>query len=167
MTGKKGVFGPAVIGEEAFAKEQEEVAKGIDYFGPAVVGDSEPQKPTAAQLREQPGLAALHGIKTEQAPASVPAPQLPAPAPSSPPADNPQLSVRKLEEALEAGSSVDPLIELEFQRPEGPRKDALRLFVKFEKRNLRHEVEGDVYARPEVLERLEAGIKGKPATVPA
>ncbi|SRR6266571_1293969 len=153
---KKGVFGPLVIGEAAAALEQEEVAKGIDYFGPGVVGDSPPQRPTPQQLKDQPGLAALHGIEPAAPPPS-PQPGLPEPEPK--PVKS-QLALEKLKDALEDNPFIlDTMIETEFERAEGPRKEALRLFIKEENKK------SENTRRVEILERLAAALK--PTTAPA
>ncbi|HYL22494.1 MAG TPA: hypothetical protein VEU74_12085 [Gemmatimonadales bacterium] len=145
MPGKPGHFGPAVIGQEAFEREQAERAKGADVFGPAVISDAGPSKPTPEQLRAQPGLAKLHGMEPK--------------APESKPAVA-QLSVEKLKEALEDNPFIlDGMIAAEFERPGGPRKPALRLLLKVE--------QAKAEPRPEVVARLSEPLKPKPEPVAA
>jgi hypothetical protein len=100
-------FGPRVIGEEQFQKEQqaEEVARKAAYaYGPRVTGEA------PAETAERP-------VKKPAGPAHV-------------------LSVKELEKALKANPSeklLDELIAAEFARPEGqPRKGALRLLLQAE-----------------------------------
>src|SRR6266852_967865 len=110
-----GHFGPAVIGgskpqqpTEAQLKIHPELADyerpevpdgefeleqiwreiGAPVFGPLVIGDPEPQKPTAAQLKQQPDLARLHGLEEPEVPVSAEPPR-------------PQVPVTKLKEYLE------------------------------------------------------------------
>ena len=150
MAGKKGQFGHLVIGKEEAEKEQIEVAKGIDYFGPAVVGEPQPQRPTPQQLRDQPDLARLHGLEP---PAPITGDHPPAPI-EPPKAPKSQLSLEKLKEALDQNEFIlDGCIEAEFERAEGPRKEALRLFIKTE--NLKSENT----RRTDVLERLANALK--------
>lgn len=160
MAGKKGQFGRLVIGEEEAAREQEEVAKGIDYFGPAVVGEPQPQRPTPQQLKDQPDLARLHGLSTEPAAAGS------GGVTTAPPVDDKpaksQLSLEKLKEALDLNPFIlDTMIDAEFERAEGPRKEALRTFIKEENKK------GEPNRRAEVLERLASALTAKPATATA
>lgn len=141
--GKVGHFGPAVIGEEAFLREKAEKEKGADYFGPAVVADAGPSKPTPEQLRRQPDLAKLHGLADPDAPP----PAKPAVA---------QLSLEKLKDALEDNPFIlDGMIAAEFERPEGPRKAALRMLVKIEA--------AKAEPRADVVARLEGALTPKAA----
>jgi hypothetical protein len=163
-----GHFGPAVIGGSkpqeptaAQLKLHPELAKlarpevadgeyeleqawaeiGADIFGPLVIGDSDPQKPTEHQLKMQPGLAKLHGLAEPGAPAQA----------STAPA-RAQVPVAKLEEYLEANPYIlDGVIAAEFERKEGPRKAALRIFLAIEK--------GKGQPRADVVKRIEAGFK--------
>lgn len=133
-----GHFGPAIIGEEEYAKEQAYRAKGAHQFGTAVTGPPEPQKPTEAQLREQPGLAALHGLPDPTSP-SKPAP------------DVVPVSLEKLEEILTANPyTLDGMIDAEFRRPD-VRVGALRMFLKIES--------GRAEPRADVVTRLETALK--------
>lgn len=164
-TRNPGHFGPAVIGgskpqqpTEGQLKTQPELAKlprpeiadgeyekeqawieiGAPIFGPAVIGDPEPQRPTPSQLKAQPGLAKLHGIEE----------------PTGPPATETkaQLPVTKLEEALEANPYIlDGVIAAEFERKDGPRKAALRILLKVE--------QDKAEPRTEVVAKLEGALK--------
>lgn len=142
-----GHFGPGIIGQEEYDKEQNWRAKGANVFGTAVIGPSEPQKPTPEQLRQQPDLARLHGMETE--------------TPASPvaPTKQPQLSLDKLREALQDNPYIiDGAIEAEFTRAEGPRKGALRMILTEEQKKAE--------PRPEVVARLKVAL-GEPVDPPA
>lgn len=140
-----GHFGPGIIGEEEFEKEKNWRDKGANVFGSLVVGPSEPQKPTPEQLRQQPELAALHGLDAPAAPASAPVKQ-------------PQLSIAKLEEALQDNPYIiDGAITAEFERVEGPRKGALRLILAEEQKK--------ADPRDDVVARLKEAL-GEPVEPP-
>ncbi len=70
-----------------------------------------------------------------------------------------QLSLEHLKETLEANpSTLDALIEQEFKRAQAPRKGALRLLIEAERKNVKHEADADVPARPNVIARLETAL---------
>jgi len=116
-----------------------------------VVGPPEPQRPTAQQLKDQPGLAALHGLE----PALPPTQHSGPPAQQDPPKEpKAQLSLDKLKDALDANPFIlDTMIATEFERGEGPRKEALRLFLKEENKK------GEPNRRVDVLEQLANALK--------
>lgn len=129
---------PKVEGGE-WEKEQAFKAVGGHTFGPLVAGASEPQKPTPTQLQQQPGLAELHGLELDGSPkkAAVVA-----------------ITLAALEAMLEDNPyALNGLMDAEFRRAEGPRKNALRLFLKIESASVNPE------PRPEVIEKLQQALK--------
>src|SRR2546421_645374 len=137
------------VADGEFEKEQAWTEIGAPFFGPAVIGDSEPQKPTPEQLKRQPELAKLHGMEAPKAAAAETRAQLP---------------VEKLKEALEDNPFIlDGLIAAEFERPEGPRKAAVRVLLKAEQEKA--EPREDVVAR--LADAVKSGgVGGRSGTGP-
>jgi hypothetical protein len=95
------MFGPAVIGEEAFAEQQKQKATGSDVFGDRVVDRAE-----AEANKHGPELTRKGG-------------------------EEQSLSVDAVTKMLAAnGTLFDTLYEAEVARAEGPRKSALAMFRK-------------------------------------
>ncbi len=135
-----GVFGPRVLGEEAHRREQAIVEKAAHIYGPRVTGEvvplleksaATPVDKTSGPHSDQKGGADQSGEGSAAAGADK------------------YLSVKELEQALEANPAlVDPFLEQEEQR-ELPRSTAL---VKLEKAEM---------ARPggprrSILDRIKA-----------
>jgi len=101
-----GYFGHGVIGKEQYEKEKLQTDEGSAVFGPGVLG-------LAADAVNKPGPGvAGQEVKPEDVP---------------PTPDQPRLSIKELEEALEENPAlVDKLLDAEFARPEGVRKGALQ-----------------------------------------
>lgn len=120
---KPGVFGPAVIGQEQYDAEQKVLEKGSHVFGPLVTGEG-----TFGPAVEPPKQAALpEGVK-----AAAPA------------------SIADVEELLEKNpATFDLLFAAELDRPDGPRKGALRAFK-------RAEEEQGPGARADIIAKIDA-----------
>lgn len=204
-----GVFGRAVIGESKaqrpteaqlkadpslaalhredvpggeYEKEQEWTKGSGQTFGDSVIGDSQPQKPTAAQLRQQPDLGPLHGVRLDEHGRVVPMNPEPAPVAtaevaSSEPAAAPktlkapteaavkrhqQLPIAKIEPTLkEADYLFDSIVKAEFKRADGPRKAAVRLLLKHARQRQQADAQPGLWA--DVIARLEEALKPKAA----
>jgi hypothetical protein len=97
-----GYFGHGVVGKDLHAKEQAAIKDGGDIFGPGVTGVGLPNQ---AVNKAGPGVVG---------------------APAAPPPVAPMLSIKDLEEALNASPLlVDTFLAVELDRPGGPRKGAL------------------------------------------
>lgn len=120
-------YGPRVLGQERYEAQQRIVENAADRYGPRVTG---------------------HLTKAPVAPEVEPAPVVP---PTEPPTTEPaQLSLRKLELALEANPALlDELFEAEQARPD-PRKGAYRLMLEVEAAQAK--------PRHETLERIRAAL---------
>jgi hypothetical protein len=101
-----GYYGPGVIGPERYKEEQALIEKGANIFGPGVTGLGLPNQ---AVNVAGPGVTG----QTDVAPtAAVP--------------EVVSLSIKELEEALEANVAlVDKFLTAELARPGGVRKGAL------------------------------------------
>jgi hypothetical protein len=128
-----GYFGKGVIGEEQYKKEQEAVAEGASVFGPGVLG--------------------LHAD-----PVNKPGPGVTGTSDAEPAAGPPEvvsLSIKELEDALEANAAlVDKFLNAELARPGGVRKGALDALEVAE--SLRPEG-----AREDVLAQIAAARAGE------
>lgn len=124
-----GHFGPGIIGEEQAALEAKIADRAEDKFGPGIL---DPDATTPAYKR---------------APLAVPPEMITALAQAvengtvAPSVDEPgeqgpgflTMSIADLATALEANpDDFDRLMQLEFKRPEGPRKGACRALLKAE-----------------------------------
>jgi len=130
-------FGPLVIGEKQWKKEQDEEAKGTSAFGPAVLGEPGDDKP---------------GITNEPGPDNPLVEETQAPKPA--PKEKESFSVRAVREALAddpVHATIDRMTRAEMFRPEGPRKSALTEILRAEKRR--------PDPRPEVTEMLTDAIQ--------
>jgi len=132
-------YGPGVVGEETFEREQIiDAATRGQMYGPGVIGEEEFEKKMAEREAELAGAAPA---EPEETPGGA------APA-----------NLSDFEAAL-AGEqeNVAPLLEAELSREDGPRKGALRML---------REAESEAgEPRPDVLEMiddaLEAGSGGE------
>ena len=123
-----GHFGPRVIGHQRAKEEAEVKVVGADHFGPRVIGDvlakrrlEARQDDAAKDTRTSPAKK-----KAKKEAAKEEAPKAPVEAPVT-------TNLAELEEALESNAEFyESLYANEFIRPSGPRKSALRLFLKFE-----------------------------------
>lgn len=123
-----GHFGHRVIGQQKAAQEEEVTKIRADHFGPRVIGDVltrrrllERQDDAAKDTRTSPAKkeAKKKADKKKATKAPVAAPVT--------------TNLAQLEEALESNAEFyESLYANEFIRPSGPRKSALRLFLKFE-----------------------------------
>lgn len=118
-------FGHRVIGHRKAAEEAEIQATGASHFGPRVIGDVLAKRRLLARKddgaghekdsRKDPSKKAKAAAKTEAVEVPV------------------TTSLDELEEALEGNAAFyEGLYSQELLRPSGPRKGALRLFLKFE-----------------------------------
>jgi len=127
-TGKAGVFGRAVLGDEEYERQQKVRERGQEVFGPAVTGlnpDGTPYDPRAPK-----GAAGAAPAPTA---ALSPAPPAPGARGLSPlPAGvkaAPASSIAEVKKVLgENPAAFDVLFAAECERAEGPRKGALRVF---------------------------------------
>lgn len=123
-----GHFGPRVIGHQKAKEEAEVKAVGADHFGPRVIGNVlsrrrllERQDAAAKDTRTSP---AKKKARKEAAEEKAPKALVEVPVTTN---------FAELEEALESNAEFyEGLYSNEFIRPSGPRKAALRLFLKFE-----------------------------------
>jgi len=170
-----------------FEKEQawkEKTSKGA--FGPGVIGPSEPQKPTAAQLLRDPTLGPLHGVKLVDGnvvPINTPDPVVAQATVAQQTEEEEvftggvkeptaaqvrahrQVPLKELKKALtESEYLFDSLVKAEFKRPDGPRKQALRILLEHaQEQETKTPPGGDVDAWPPVIARLEEALKPKEA----
>jgi len=129
-------FGPLIIGQAQFDKEQEELKSGAHIFGPAILEHPKKGEKGNVMAGHEPELEVY-----DEAP--------------HPPAEEVEsFSVRAVREALADNpvpSVVDRMVRAEMFRPEGPRKSALTECLRAEKRR------DD--PRPEVVDMLKDTIK--------
>ena len=125
-------FGHRVIGRKKASEEAEAVATRSNHFGPRVIGDvlakrrlKARQDDGAKDSRSTPGKkkakkeAAKKAAEETQEPEVVEAPTT--------------TNLEDLEAALEGNAAFyEGLYSAELLRPSGPRKTALRMFLKFE-----------------------------------
>jgi len=124
-TGKAGVFGRAVLGDEEYERQQKVRERGQEVFGPAVTGlnpDGTPYDPRAPK-----------GVAPAPAAVPTPAPAAPGTRGLSPlPAGvkaAPTSSIAEVKKVLQENpAAFDVLFAAECERAEGPRKGALRAF---------------------------------------
>lgn len=135
MTGKPGMFGPAIIGQAQYDAEQKIVEQGAHVFGHLVTGVGGPDaSPAGGPIIPIAPAPESFGKKAFTLP-----PGIKAAAPAS---------IADLEEVLTANpAAFDILLAAELERPEGPRKGALRLFREAEE-------ELGPAGRPEVLAQI-------------
>ena len=120
-------FGHRVIGHEKAAEEAEVEATRADHFGPRVIGDVlakrrllQRQDDGAKDSRSDPATKKAKKEASQKKAAEV----VEAPVTTS---------LEELEAALEGNAAFyEGLYTQELLRPSGPRKGALRLFLKFE-----------------------------------
>ena len=121
-------FGSRVIGRKKAAEEAEVEKTGADHFGPRVIGDVLAKRRLLARKddgaghekdsRRDPSKKAKKAAKKE----ATEAVEVPV-----------TTSLDDLQAALEGNSEFyEGLYSQELLRPSGPRKGALRLFLKFE-----------------------------------
>ena len=126
-------FGHRVIGRAKASEEAEVEKTGASHFGPRVIGEVLDKR--RRQRREEMGLErdsrsdpAVKQAKKEASQAAPEEPQEPevVEAPTT-------TNLEDLKVALEGNESFyEGLYSAELLRPSGPRKSALRLFLKFE-----------------------------------
>jgi hypothetical protein len=134
-----GHFGERVIGHRKAAEQAEVAEKRADHFGSRVIGDVLAKRRLEARTDEgaqrfkpKKDTRSKPGAKKEKAAAKKAAEEkaevIEAPITSN---------VEELQSALEGNPAFyDQLYEAEFLRPSGPRKSALRLFLKHEMEHL-------------------------------
>ena len=99
-------YGKAVVGEEEAARVRQAKKDGTNIYGPRVTGERE----SSSAPKEKRVVKRIADEETTPADAA--------------------LSIKELGELLEKSPGVlDRQIDAEFQRAEGPRKGALRLFL--------------------------------------
>jgi len=129
-----GHFGERVIGHRKASEQAEVAEKRADHFGSRVIGDvlakrrleartddgaGHPRKDT----RKTPGAKAKKKKEVEETTEVIEAPIT--------------SNVEELQQALEGNPAFyDQLYDAEFLRPSGPRKSALRVFLKHEMEHL-------------------------------
>ena len=129
-------FGPAIIGEEEFKRQQEEREKAAHIFGPAVTG-KHPYKDPPKEAEE--------AEEKEAEPTSEQDP----PKEAVPTLDG--LTVAQVRSALAGNDAmVDPLLEVELAK-DAPRKSALKSI-------LEAEMSREPNPRPEVVAQIEAKL---------
>ena len=122
-------FGPRVIGRAKAAEEAEVEKTGADHFGPRVIGDVLSKRRLLARKdggaghekdsRSDPAKKKAKKEAKKEVAAEVEVPVT--------------TSLDDLQAALEGNSEFyEGLYSQELLRPSGPRKGALRLFLKFE-----------------------------------
>ena len=123
-----GHFGSRVIGRQKAAEEAVVTKTKANHFGPRVIGDvlakrrletrqDEGAKDTRTTPAKKKAKKEATQKKATKAPVEVPV----------------TTNLAELEEALESNDEFyEGLYANEFIRPAGPRKSALRLFLKFE-----------------------------------
>lgn len=131
-----GHFGHRVIGRQRAAAEATVQQARADHFGPRVIGDVlakrrlEARTDDGAQkLKPQKDSRKTPGAKAKKAAAAEETTDvIEAPITSN---------VEELKDALEGNPAFyDQLYDAEFLRPAGPRKSALRVFLKHEMEHL-------------------------------
>ncbi len=129
-------FGSRVIGHQKAAEEAEVEKTGASHFGPRVIGDVLAKR--RLQRREELGFEkdsrSDPSKKKAKKEASQAAPEEPQAAEvvEAPTTTN----LEDLKAALEGNDSFyEGLYSAELLRPSGPRKSALRMFLKFEMAN--------------------------------
>ena len=144
-------FGSRVIGHQKAAEEAEVEKTGANHFGPRVIGDVLDKR--RRQRREEMGLEkdsrsdpSAKKAKKEAAKKVREEPQEPEVV-EAPPTTN----LEDLKAALDGNEAFyEGLYSAELLRPAGPRKSALRMFLKFE---MEHEDREDRKAE------IEAALK--------
>lgn len=139
-------FGSRVIGHQKAAEEAEVTKTKANHFGPRVIGDVLAKR--RLELRQDQGAKDTRTSpakkKAKKEAAKKKATKAPVEAPVT-------TNIAELEEALESNAEFyESLYANEFIRPSGPRKTALRLFLKFE---MAHE------DREERKSEIEAALK--------
>jgi hypothetical protein len=119
-------FGHRVIGRTKAAEEAEVAATGADHFGPRVIGDVLAKRRLLARKDE--------GAKDSRRDPSKRAKKAATQEPKAEAPETPvTTSLDELEAALDGNAEFyEGLYSQELLRPAGPRKGALRLFLKFE-----------------------------------
>jgi hypothetical protein len=131
-----GHFGERVIGHRKAAQQAEVAEKRADHFGSRVIGDVLAKRRLEARTddgaqkfkpkkdsRKTPGAKAKKKAVVEETPEVIEAPIT--------------SNVEELQDALEGNPAFyDQLYDAEFLRPSGPRKSALRVFLKHEMEHL-------------------------------
>lgn len=130
-------FGPGVIGDEAFQREQVIEESLVEKFGPGVLNNP-PAQPVQASAEE---VELLQRDVVSDVPPPVDAPPYTS------------LSIAELEKELRANpAEFDRLMKGEYARPDGGRKGAWGVFLSVEQ-------EKGEAARKEVLEALFGLLK--------
>lgn len=122
-----GHFGSRVIGPEKAAEEAAVADAGADHFGPRVIGDilaarrlKARQDDGAKDSRSDPATKAAKLAASQAGGDDV----IEAPVTAN---------LEELEDALKLNPAFyDPLYRSEFARASGPRKGALRVFLRYE-----------------------------------
>jgi len=141
-----GHFGTRVIGRQKAAEEAEITKTKANHFGPRVIGDVLAKRRLEARQDDGAKDTRTSPAKKEakKEAAKKEATKVPMEAPVT-------TNIAELEEALESNTEFyESLYANEFIRPSGPRKSALRIFLKFE---MAHE------DREERKTEIEAALK--------
>ena len=126
-------FGHRVIGHTKAAEEAEVVKTGANHFGPRVIGDvldkrrrqRREQQGFEKDSRSDPAVKKAKKEKSQAAPEETQEPEV-VEAPTT-------TNLEDLKAALDGNESFyEGLYSAELLRPSGPRKSALRMFLKFE-----------------------------------
>ena len=123
-----GHFGHKVIGHQKATEEAVITKVGADHFGPRVIGDVLAKRRLLARQDDGAKDTRTSPAKKEakKAASKKKAPRESVEAPVT-------TNLAEVETALESnGEFYESLYANEFIRPSGPRKSALRLFLKFE-----------------------------------
>jgi hypothetical protein len=147
-----GHFGAGVIGQEQYEAEQTVIERAEDKFGPGVLESH--LATNLAPAKDAPARTPALSPEAITALAQAVEDGTVTPADPAAPVEFLTLSIAELGEALNANpDDFDRLMQLEFKRPEGPRKGAARVLKAAE---LAQEA-----PRAEVLLVLEDIIAGK------
>ncbi len=141
-----GHFGHRVIGHQRAAEEAVVTKTKANHFGPRVIGDVLAKR--RLEARQDEGAKDTRTTPAKKAAKKKASKKKATKAPIEAPVTT---NLGELEDALESNAEFyESLYANEFIRPSGPRKSALRLFLKFE---MAHE------DREERKAEIEAALK--------